>query len=178
MKKVILMILGIALGVIGYVGYPLFFTERDFFVEMPEKKYIGRDYYFYLSKRPSMFDILKYGYKYEYQLPGVYSKGYLMFEDSIIYEVGEEKGRDYKLPMFYFRKKENLRDKNSGEIIPSFTYLDSDQYGNSFQHFEPANFSLIPEVDFIKYKISFKKGILGMEIHYYDGRKERIGVYP
>jgi len=26
--------------------------------------------------------------------------------------------------------------------------------------------------------MSIKKGILGMEIHYHDGRKERIGEYP
>jgi len=113
---------------------------------MPEKTSIGSKYYFSLAKKPLMVGVLKYAYRYEYELPGICAKGYMVFEDSIIYDVGIEREKVYKLPMLYFRKKDNVRDKNRGEIIPTFTYLNTDKYGNTFQCFESANFSMIPTV--------------------------------
>lgn len=155
------------------IGVSLFMFERNFFQSMPKRITFEGGYYVEISKCLSFLSIPLPSYSYEFNLPGYYSKGYLINEDSIISRLGPNNSR-FKLLNF---KRDQKKIKNVGISIPSFEFYKKDENENFYFKFIPATFSLLPNVDFILYKLSFKEGFKGFLIKYDNNEVKIYGKY-
>ena len=154
------------------VGVSVIYTKRNFFQMMRTKKDFVDGYYIYISNYPSFYNFSFSSYKYEFQLPGICSTGYMKEKDSLIYEIHN----NTKIELFNFRGK-HYKENNIGEMIPSFNFYKQNSNGTFYFKLIPSRLTYNNKADSIIYKISFKDGIQGFLIKY-NNTEKKYGEYP